>query len=236
MFGSFDALIAGVVAFVGGHAVLSAIPIRQTLVARIGENAFRGGYSLLMLAALVWTIKAYGAAPYVELFAPRAWGAWVPNLLMPLAVILIVAGVTTRSPTAVGGEAVLRDPTPIRGIVTITRHPFLWGTGLWALSHMAANPDAASWILFGSMAVLSFTGMASIDTKQRRKLELAGREGDWGPVALTTSVIPFMAAAQGRTRVDWSGIGLWRPALGLVIWAALYGAHPYYAGVWPHPM
>ncbi|MCR9176806.1 MAG: NnrU family protein [Alphaproteobacteria bacterium] len=236
MFGTIDAVIGGVLAFVGGHFLLSSWALRQPLVTRIGEEAFRGIYSLVMLAALVWTIIAYGAAPTLEVWTPMPWTRWVPNLLMPLACLFLVAGITTRSPTAVGGEVVLSDPNPLRGIVTVTRHPFLWGTGLWALAHLATKGDLASIFLFGSMAVLSFVGMVSIDGKQRRKLKEAGDEGAWGPVVLTTSVIPFQAALENRTRIDWAGIGWLRLLGGVVLWAVLYGAHPFFAGVWPHPM
>lgn len=236
MFGTIDALIGGVLVFVGGHFLLSSWGIRGALTARIGEEAFRGLYAMIMLAALVWTIIAFGSAPSLPVWTPAPFTAWVPNLLMPIACVLLISGVTTRSPTAVGGEAVLADPNPVRGILTVTRHPFLWGTGLWAVGHLAANGDMASIVLFGGMAVLSFVGMAAIDSKQRRRLEQAGREGDWGPVALTTSILPFQAALEGRTTVDWRGIGWWRPALGLLVWAALYGGHPLYAGVWPHPV
>jgi len=57
----------------------------------------------------------------------------------------------------------------------------------------------------------------------------------WGPVALTTSILPFRAVAERRVKLDLAGIGWWRLLLGLAVWAALYGAHPFYAGVWPHP-
>lgn len=235
MFGSIDALIGGVLAFVGGHFLLSSWSVRALLVERIGEDAFRGLYSLVMLGSLVWTIFAYGAAPGLAVWQPPGWTAWVPNILVPIACILLVSGVTTRSPTAVGGEAMLAEPVRLGGILTVTRHPFLWGTGLWAIAHLSANGDLASIFLFGGMALLSFAGMFSIDAKQRRKLDAAGREGDWGPVALTTSIVPFRAVIEGRTKLDLAGIGWWRPALGLALWAVLYGAHPFYAGVWPHP-
>jgi uncharacterized membrane protein len=236
MFGSIDALIGGVLVFVGGHFLLSSWGVRTQLVERLGEEAFRGIYALIMLASLVWTGIAYGAAPTLAVWQPPVWTVWVPNILMPLACILLISGVTTRSPTAVGGEAMLTEPVPMRGILTVTRHPFLWGTGLWAVAHLSANGDLASVVLFGGVALLSFAGMFAIDGKQRRKLDAAGHEGDWGPVALTTSIIPFQAAIEGRTKIDFAGIGWWRPALGLVLWGVLYGAHPFYAGVWPHPV
>lgn len=230
MLGTIDAVIIGVLAFTGGHFLLSSAPIRDRAVAAIGEEKFRGLYSLVMLGALVWLILAFRDAPYVEVWLPAAATKWIPNILVPIACILLVSGITTRSPTSVGGEAMLAEPTTFKGILTVTRHPFLWGTGLWSLGHLATNGDLASLLLFGGMAVLSFAGMPALDAKLRRKVDSA-----WGPVAMTTSIIPFLAVIQGRTSLDLAGIGWWRLGLGLLVWGLLYGAHPYYAGVWPHP-
>jgi uncharacterized membrane protein len=124
------------------------------------------------------------------------------------------------------GEKYLEGPRPLWGIVTVTRHPFLWGTGLWAVSHFLANGDEASVILFGGIAILSFGGMAHIDARRRAALGSA-----WGPVALTTSVVPFLAAIQRRTRVDWAGIGLARVAGGLALYVALILTHGMVIGV-----
>lgn len=230
MLGTIDALIIGLACFVGGHFALSSPPLRDPLVAAIGEEKFRGLYALLALATLTWTVLAFGQAPFIEVWSPPAWTRWIPNLAMPVAAVLLVAGVTTRNPTAVGGETVLDDPNAVRGILTITRHPFLNATGLWALAHLAANGDLASTLLFAGIALLSYAGMATLDAKTRRRIAAA-----WGPLAMTTSRIPFLAALQHRVRVDWRGIGPWRVGLGLLLWAALYGLHPLYAGAWPHP-
>ena len=166
MLGTIDALLLGLVLFVGGHFVLSSPPLREPAVRAVGEERFRGLYAMLALASLLWTVLAFGKAPFVEVWSPPLWTRWIPNVVMPFAAI-----------------------------------------------------------------VLSYGGMPAIDAKVRRRAESA-----WGPVALTTSRIPFLAAVQRRVRVDWRGIGLWRPALGLLLWAALYGLHPMYAGVWPHPV
>lgn len=230
MLGTIDALIVGLAGFVGGHFLLSSPPLREPLVRALGEERFRGLYALLALATLIWTVLAFGRAPYVEVWAPPPWTRWVPNLAMPLAAILLVAGVTTRNPTAVGSESAIDDPRAVRGILTVTRHPFLNATGLWALAHLAANGDLASMLLFAGIAILSYAGMPSLDAKTRRRTEAA-----WGPIVMTTSRTPFLAALQGRVGVDWRGIGLWRLGLGLLLWVALYGLHPMYAGVWPHP-
>ena len=73
-------------------------------------------------------------------------------------------------------------------------------------------------------------GGAHID--QRREASLGAA---WGPMKLTTSVVPFAAVLAGRTAVDWRGIGWWRPLLGLVVFAALLHLHRGLIGVSPLP-
>ena len=92
MLGTIDGLILGVILFVGGHFVLSSRPIRDPLAESVGEQRFLALYSVLMLAALVWTILAYGAAPFLPVWEPGPLIRWVPNILMPFAVITLVAG------------------------------------------------------------------------------------------------------------------------------------------------
>ncbi len=53
----------------------------------------------------------------------------------------------------------------------------------------------------------------------------------WGPVKLTTGVVPFAAIANGRAELDWKGIGWWRPAGALALYAALMHAHAWIVGV-----
>lgn len=225
MTGTISSLTLAVAVFVGGHFILSSLTVRQPLVEAVGDGAFRGLYSLAALTALVWVIGAYRDAPYVELWAASGWQLRIPILMMPLACLFAVAGLSTRTVTMVGGEAMARDPDPVAGIATVTRHPFLWGVGLWAASHIPANGDLAGLILFTGVAVLAFGGMVHID--YRRRVTLGS---NWGPIAMTTSAIPFLAALQGRRSIDWRGIGWSRLAAGLALYFALPLLHPWIAG------
>jgi len=226
MVGTIQALLAAVAVFVGGHFILSSVAVRGPIIKALGINGFRTLYSLVVVAGLAWTIVAYAAAPQDPLWADTAGLRHLPLAVMPFACILAVCGLTTQNVTMIAGERYLDGPRPLWGIVTVTRHPFLWGTGLWAVSHFLANGDQASVILFGGMAILSFGGMAHIDHRRRASLGAA-----WGPVELTTSVVPFVAAIQGRTRVDWAGIGLARVAAGIALYAALILTHGWVIGV-----
>ncbi len=227
-----NALIAAAVIFVGGHFLLSSAAVRPLLVARFGEGPFRGFYSVVVLGSFVWMLFAYGAAPYVHLWFTPIGLYWLPVIVMPFAAILVVSSLTTPNPTLAGSERLLDDGvgSPAVGIISITRHPFLWGTGLWAISHLAVNGDLASVILMGAIAVLSFAGMAHIDARKEATLGAA-----WGPMKLTTSRLPFGAALAGRSKVDWRGIGWWRPLLGLAFYLGLMHIHLMAFGVSPLP-
>jgi uncharacterized membrane protein len=219
---AIDHLIAAMALFVGGHFLLASAPLREPLVRRLGERGFMLLFSVLSAAALVWAIEAFLAAPYVEVWLPAPAFFWVPVAVLPFALLLAIAGLTGPSPTlpAAGDEMWAgRDPTA--GIIRITRHPFLVGVALWASSHLLVQGDAAAMVLFGGMLVLAVGGMWHIDRKKEARLGAA-----WGPILLTTSVVPFGAILTGRAKMDWRGIGWWRPLLALVAYAAILHLHP----------
>ena len=229
MIGSLDALFAATAAFVCGHFVLSSGTPRRPLVRALGQGGFLAAYSLVMAAAFLWMAAAYREAPFIAVWTPPPAFAWVPVMVMPVALFLALAGVTTPNPTMVGGERSAgiggpKDPAP--GIISITRHPVLWGAALWALSHLTANGDAAGMVVMGGILALSLGGMAHIDERREEALGAA-----WGPVKLTTSVVPFAAVLNGRAKLDWKGMGWWRPVGALALYAAMLHAHEWIVGV-----
>jgi uncharacterized membrane protein len=226
MTGTLDMLFLATVAFVGSHFLLSSQPVREPLVGWLGRQGFMLIYSLVAVGTFLWMLLAYGAAPVMPVWFPPLAFYWIPVVLVLVAAILVVSGLTTRSPTAVGGdeqEFGPEDPAP--GILRITRHPVLCGTTLWSLGHLASNGNLADIVLFGGILVLSVGGMAHIDQKREQQLGAA-----WGPIALTTSVIPFAAILSGRTSFDWAGIGFWRPLAGVALYMALLLLHPWMFG------
>ena len=230
MIGTMDALFTAALLFIGIH-VLSSTPLRALCVRGIGEARFLAAFSLVSVAAMAWLIAAYAAAPLEPVWSPPAWTRWVPVLVMPVALFFAVAGVSTRNPVSVGQGAALEAPKPAIGIITVTRHPLFWGIGLWALAHLAARGDRASLYFFGCFAVLALAGMKLVDKKKEETFGAA-----WGPFAMTTSALPFAAALQGRARIDWRGIGWWRPALALALYAALILLHRTLFGASPFPV
>lgn len=213
------------------HFGISSTPLRAALVARLGEEPYLGLFSLLSALAFWWLGASYSNAPYEPLWPPAGWQAWVPMLVVPVALFLIVAGLSTPNPTAVGQEKLLGEgQEPVRGILRVTRNPFLWGVGLWALAHIVPNGDLASLILFGSLAVLALAGSVLIDAKLARRLGPA-----WDRYAARTSNIPFAAILAGRQSFVWREIGWWRPAVALLLYVAFLHLHRLVFGVSPFP-
>ncbi|MGH8138883.1 MAG: NnrU family protein [Steroidobacteraceae bacterium] len=223
-------LIAASAYFLLIHFGVSGTRLRDVLIARLGAGPYRGSFALASLVGLAWMIYAYRGAPTEPLwglllgFRPAAY------VLVFIAFLFVVIGLATPSPTRVGMESILaRGPDIARGMVRITRHPFLWGVALWALVHLIVNGDLASLILFGSLLVLAIGGTFSIDAKRRRNF---GEQ--WAQFANVTSGIPFAAIAAGRNRLQPAlvEIGIWRPLVAVVV----YGVAFYLHGRWGPPL
>jgi uncharacterized membrane protein len=215
-------LIAAAVFFLGIHFGISGTRLRDRIVGAIGEKPFRALFALTSIAGLIWLIRAYSAAPYI-----RLWGRLIElePLAAPLvlaATVFVVVGLVTPSPTKVGMESQLTREVPVRGMTRITRHPFLWGTALWAFVHFVINGHVASSIMFGSLLVLAVGGTASIDAKRRRAF---GER--WERFAEQTSNVPFLAIIERRNHLGPAvhEIGIVRPALAIAVFAALFLLH-----------
>lgn len=218
-----SSLIAASAFFLLIHFGVSGTRLRDVVVARIGEGRFRAVFALASVVGIIWMSAAYARAPTVDLWDQLAGLQPLAFALVLVAFLFIGIGLATPSPTRVGMESKLAQGTDsARGIVRITRHPFLWGVALWALVHLIANGDLASVILFGSLLLLALGGAPSIDAKRRRSF------GDeWNRFAQATSNVPFAAIATGRNqlRPALREIGILRPVIAIAAYALLLILH-----------
>jgi len=222
------ALILASLFFTGIHIGISGTRWRDVCIRHLGATGFRAGFSLLSLLGLIWLIKAYAQAPYLE-----TWGQWlafkpVVAALMLVAFILLTFSITTPNPAAVGGERWLSQGAAAQGVYRITRHPMLWATSLWALLHLLVNGDAGSLILFGSLSVMTLMGTRSIDAKRRRAEPAA-----WAAYEAVTSNIPFQAIREGRNSFQWRELLNWRLAVAIFMYLAVMHFHARWFGVSP---
>jgi uncharacterized membrane protein len=206
------------------HALIAGSRLRGVLVRRFGDKAYRGGFSLASLGSLWWLVYAYRNAPFEQLWLTPAALYFLPLLLVPPAFVLLVGAFTVPSPTALGGEKVLAGVEPARGMLRVTRHPFLWSVVLWSLSHVLVNADVGSLLFFGSLGVTALRGSFDIDRKRRRT-----NPDEFALFEAKTSNLPFAALLAGRNRVVWREV--WLPLLlgaGLALGAI--ALHPHFFG------
>lgn len=226
--GEFWQLVAATAVFLAIHIIPSSV-LRQALVKRLGEGGYAVLFSALSLAALLWMVMAFNAAPS----GPVLWMnhgplQYLTLVLVLFAIMLGVGGLIGRSPTAVGGK-VPRDGDPATGYLRITRHPFLASVTIWAIAHLIVRGDLRAIVFFGGLGLLAAAGTLLIDRKTRLS------DGGWLRFAEVTSIVPFLAILQGRNRLSLREIGIWRPVLGFVVFMAILHGHVFLMGANPLP-
>ncbi|RLQ23566.1 NnrU protein [Seongchinamella sediminis] len=146
-------LTLGVLLWAVTHLLPSiSAPARAALVARIGENGYKGLFSLLTLAALALIIVGWRSIDQPGyLYTLPLWTRHLGMLLVLVAFILFVAS---------------GQPTRIKQYL---RHPQLTGVILWAGAHLMMNGDARSLVLFGGLGLWALLEIIFINR----------RDGEW---------------------------------------------------------
>jgi uncharacterized membrane protein len=213
------------------HFGISSTSLRQKLVARLGERGYLGFYSLVSVVAFGWLVIAYRHAP-----AHLLWVAPLPLRVFLVVVVFVafalgVIGIATPNPTTVGADALLDRSDIARGVLRITRNPFLWGVALWAFAHVAATGELSSIVLFASVGSLGWIGSFLLDAKKARQ------HGErWRRFARATSNVPFVAILDGRQRLRLGELGVWRVAIAIAVFVSMFLSHARLFGVPPLPL
>lgn len=218
-------LVAGSVAFVGTHFALSH-PLRAPLVGTIGENGFRGLYSLVALATFVWAVLAFRAVGPggVPLWNGMGDGIWIAATAIMLFASVLFAGSLVRNPALPDPKAVTNAALPVHGVFHITRHPMMWSFALWAAMHILTSPTPRQIVLAGALGFLALVGAHLQD---RKKEALMGEAwADWesrtrfwprlsgfakaGPIAWIGGIVIWLAATYGHIHANGIPAGIWR--------------------------
>jgi uncharacterized membrane protein len=222
-------LIAAAGLFLGLHLAVSGTRLRDVITGRIGEQIYVALFATSSLGAIVWLCVAYGPAyaspANIVLFEP---GQMLRNCAIPVvaaAIFLVVPGVLMGNPTTPG-----QDKAVVRGVLRITRHPFLWGVILWSGFHLIASGTLASTILFGTFFTLATLGTKAIDRKVRRK-----RPEHWQAISAVTSNLPFAAIAAGRNSFVVPEYFDWRFSIAFVEVALILWFHNWLFSMSPFP-
>lgn len=143
-------MILGLTLFIGTHLVTTRREQRAGLIARFGEGAYKGLYSLVSIigvALIAWGFARYRATGWIDVWYPPGWTRHLAVALVWPAAIFFVA------------------PYSPGRIKTALKHPMLVGTKLWALAHLISNGDLGSIVLFGS--ILAWAVVDRISLKRR---------------------------------------------------------------------
>lgn len=207
--------------------VIPALPAsRRALQARLGDGGFIGAYSLLSLLLFAWLIREVLLAPYIPIWFAGPWSFWFAIVLAPLALVLLGTGALAPNPLSIAFVTRPFDPEA-PGAVAITRHPILWGLGLWGFAHLPANGHLAGLILFGSLGVFALIGIGVVEGRRQEALGLAR----WQELAGGTSYLPFVAILRGRARWPGDRVSLIGGAVGLLVAVLLLaGGHLWLFG------
>ncbi len=188
-------------------------------------------FSIGSLVAIWWLTREFNAAPYDKKLwvMPGAW-PWLKAALILFALVLIAGGLLTPNPSSPGAAAVLERPELANGIFAVTRHPVMWGVGIWAVCHLLSQANLRGIAFFGSFAATALIGSWLQD---RRKLAVLPA---WRAFKAKTSFVPFAALLEGRAKLRWHALGWWRVAVAVVLWGAMLHFHAWLFGVQPLPI
>lgn len=156
-------LVLGLVLFIGVHSTrILADDWRSRQIARLGEGAWKGLYSVASLAGFVLLAWGYGQTRIdpVVLWDPPTWTRHLAALLMIPAFVLVVSAYVpgNRIKAAVG-------------------HPMVAGVKVWAIAHLLSNGRLGDIVLFGAFlvwAVLDFRASRRRDRTEGRRYPVAG--------------------------------------------------------------
>ena len=214
-------LLLANLAFVASHFAMSH-PLRPPMVRILGPSGFLGVYSLVSLAVIVWLASAFKAAPAADLGGSGDAG-WIFATALTLPAMVLLAGSFAGNPALPDPTGKTKVPAQPKGVFRVTRHPMMWGIGLWAIAHVALWWSTRTLITAGSMGVLALLGAYLQDAKKRALM------GDaWAGWEAQTSYWPRLGQ---MVRIGW----LWWAAGG-ALWLAATFAHidagGIPAGIW----
>ncbi len=209
-------LVAANLAFVGTHFAMSR-PLRAPMVKMLKEGGFSAVYSLVSAATLFWVYLAYKAAPVGDLSGSGEIG-WIVATILTLPALVLLAGSFAGNPALPMPGAEKQARAEPKGVFRVTRHPMMWGFGLWALSHIILWANWRSVITAFAIGILALVGAYLQD---RKKEALMGDA--WAEWESRTSYWPRWG------KLFSSGLLWW--AIGLAAWLAISWAHVPLGGI-----
>ena len=132
--------IVGLVLFFGTH-MIPITPVKPLLIRRLGGGLYSGLFSLLALLGLIVVIYGFQIANTTTLWSPLPYSRELAFVLMFIAVIFLMPG---------SGRT---------NFFQKFKHPMFIGILIWAFTHLLANGDLRTTLLFSSFAIYCIVDM-----------------------------------------------------------------------------
>ena len=155
-------LILGLVLFLGAHSTrVFAENWRQAALARLGDKAYKGAYTLVSLVGFGLLMFGFDQVRWDSplLWAPPAWAKHGAVLLMLLSIVLLASAYVPRN-----------------AIKAKLHHPMVLSVKVWALAHLLANPRLADVVLFGAFLLWSVFNFRAARKRDRLAAAAAGEQ------------------------------------------------------------
>lgn len=164
-------LILGVVIWSLAHLFPAVLPgTREGFVRKLGDNRYRGLFSLVIVGALVLIVLGWKRAIPSALYAPPLSASPLISALVLIGLILFFAS---------------RFPGNIKRVV---RHPQMVGTMLWGAAHLLTNGSTRDVALFGGLTLWAIVEVLMCNR----------RDGTWqkpAPASIRFDVIPVVVGS-----------------------------------------
>ncbi|MDP5103689.1 MAG: NnrU family protein [Erythrobacter sp.] len=221
MDGAIITLIAANIAFVGTHFVMSH-PLRATLVKALRAGGFQVAYSLVSFATLGWVYFAFKAAPPADLPGSGDIG-WIIATALTLPAMILLAGSLIGNPALPTPMAEAQARAEPRGVFKVTRHPMMWGIGLWAASHIVLFWSTRTLVTAIAMGILALVGAKLQDAKKETLMGAAWAQWEsktsywprWGKL-LSVGAVPLIAGTALWLGGSW--LHLWQAGIPAGVW------------------
>ena len=133
-------LILGIVIFFGVHLV-PIFELKNVVINRYGKKPYMAVFALISALGLGLMIYGKCQAEFTTIWQPMAWAHWVPVIVMwPISILFIWAEIPCSMKIKL-------------------RHPMLLGIVFMCISHLFANGDLASILLFASFGIYAIFTM-----------------------------------------------------------------------------
>lgn len=176
-------LILGLVLFLGAHSTrIFAENWRQATLARLGEKAYKGAYTLVSLVGFGLLMFGFDQVRWDSpvLWSPPVWAKHGAAVLMLVSLVLLACAHAPRN-----------------AVKAKLHHPMVLSVKVWALAHLLANPRLADVVLFGAFLLWSVLNFRA--ARQRDRLAAASLSPGLGSGALEPEV---------SSAATWRAIGI----------------------------